>query len=317
VLFLLACVPLQSHHIIFCMSSGAGLKELRAGLVQACAHQIACEGDGAQLPGAKSACADALHSLLAFVASAPKDELSAAVRAEIDSSIFDDAATLKWHLLRGLQRTVLHRAYLGLPKSMEQTRRFLTKMPPKKMSEVLEEKLGEDLTSCTDPLELRWVGEVLTFMTGADRFKKDLGGFELNAAGKNSCRSALNRVKKQKQVLDDAAFVARTAGKPAAPTFVHERDFRLDDVERDASREAGVESIFERALSLHEHKGGGGGGGGGDSGEPAAAGDVGANASAVDPAQQAAHDAHMAKLQNDGLRKMEHHAAKSKGKGRK
>jgi hypothetical protein len=117
------------------MSSGAGLKELRAGLAQACAHQIACEGDGAQLPGAKSACADALHSLLAFVASAPKDELSAAVRAEIDNSIFDDAATLKWHLLRGLQRTVLHRAYLGLPKSMEQTRRFLTKMPPKKMSE--------------------------------------------------------------------------------------------------------------------------------------------------------------------------------------
>jgi len=69
------------------------------------------------------------------------------------------------------------------------------------MNNIMEEGLNKDLIACLEPQTLQWVEQVLVFMVGAGRFKKDLGGFELKGPSKNKVKAAINLVKKRRKEL--------------------------------------------------------------------------------------------------------------------
>jgi hypothetical protein len=216
-------------------------------------EQAACGDDKDAKALAKAALIKALNNLLMLVAKAPTEDMTAAVRSDLDAALLADSDGLKWPLLKGLMCCPVYRAYLGLPNTMEQTRRFFTNMSANKTKEILEEGLGASLASCNDSLELRWVEEVLVFMTGAGRFKKDLGGFELKGPGKNICKKMINQAKKRRQTLDGGIQCVRQGGSKAGNGAVKiERDFRLDECDRAKSRSTGIETIFDQALKLKE-----------------------------------------------------------------
>jgi hypothetical protein len=203
---------------------------------------------------AKAAVAEALNNLLMLVAKAPKEVMTASVRSDLDTAILGHVEELKWPLLRGLMRCSLYRAYLGLPCTMEQTRKYFTSISANKTKDILEEGLGASLASCEDSLELQWVEEVLVFMTGAGRFKKDLGGFELKGPGKNICKKMINQAKKRRRALDGGIQCVRHGGNcnTGKGAVKIERDFRLDECERQSKSKAQIETIFDQALKLKE-----------------------------------------------------------------
>lgn len=222
------------------MSSGllAELQSRRNGVA-------AAEGDA--LAPARDALADALAALLYNVASrdAPEDE-----RRTLDSTLAPDAAALKGALLKSLRVAALHRAFLGLPALMEATRRLLCAAPAKGVATYLEEALCADLAACAEPRAVASVAEVLSFMAGNGRLKKELGGFDLAAPHKKSVRTALNRATRR---LAEVESAMRQASGPLPPPPKHEmeRDVRLDDAEDAAAREAScvaaVDSLFVQA----------------------------------------------------------------------
>ena len=63
----------------------------------------------------------ALFQLLLHVSQASKDELDLGKRQALDNSIHN-VVELKWPLLRALEDPSKYRAFLGLPRTMEQTR---------------------------------------------------------------------------------------------------------------------------------------------------------------------------------------------------
>jgi hypothetical protein len=187
----------------------------------------------------KAATSNALHSLLECVSQTPKEELPD--RSHLDNALVSHAAALKWPLVNALKKCSLHRAFLGLAKTMEQTRRFLTTVSVKKMNEILKE-LDESLDTASCKEALQWVEQVLVYMTGAGKFKKELAGFELKGANKQSIKAAINRVKKrgEKQVT--------TKGPTKVRDCFIATDVRIDDRDREAARVSAMDAMVDQAL---------------------------------------------------------------------
>jgi hypothetical protein len=201
---------------------------------------------------AKDATKDALHNLFHAVSESRKEDMPEQTRKEVDAALVADAEPLKWPLLHALKNCSLHRAFLGLPQTMEQTRRFLTTVSTNKITELLSDGLCKDILTCNNAQTLQWVKQVLEFMSGADRFKKDLAGFELQGPNKQKLKAAMNQVKK----LEKAAAAQQTkaqpssvgANKTSSGDFA-DRDIRLVEREREAVRASGMAFMVDQALS--------------------------------------------------------------------
>lgn len=183
-----------------------------------------------------------LFRLLQEISVAPKDELSAETRQQLDGLLSKHATILKWPLLRSLSSPNNYRAFLGLPNVMEKTRRFLTTASSAKLQEILVRDL--DISIIENQQDLIWVEQVLTFMTGDGRRKKDLGGFTLQDKG--PVRAALNKVKSQCKKLEEKSKVQQTQQKPVK--YELERDVRIVDAERQSARVGDFASLVDDAL---------------------------------------------------------------------
>jgi len=75
------------------------------------------------------------------------------------------------------------------------TRKNLAGIPAKKASEIIGADLQGDMIECDDKPTLEGTQELLKFLTGAGRYKKDLGGVDLSTGLKNVCRSSINKAK--------------------------------------------------------------------------------------------------------------------------
>ena len=200
---------------------------------------------------AKAAKAAALNDLLDSVSRAPKAELPESTRAEVDSALVELGVALKWPLIRSLERAASYRALLGLPRTMEQTRRYLTTVADAKLRELFDQGLADDVAKCADSQTLVWVEEVLAFMTGAGRFKKDLGGFELRGQGKNIVKAAINRTKKRRKELEkQSAPAAERKSNARQKEYVMDRDVRLEDREREQARSVSMAKMLDQSLSI-------------------------------------------------------------------
>lgn len=206
----------------------------------------------------RAALADALQRLLHEVAS--KDVAEDARRA-IDASLVPHAVALKGALFKALKACSLHRAFTGLPTLMEETRRLLAGAPAKGVASYLEVELCADVDLCTDPRALLCVQEVLAFMVASGRLKKDLGGFDLPAPSKKSCRTAANRASKRFLQLESEQRQRQQAGASSKPAVydmpegsLMDRDVRVEDAERAEARYAanvqGLDSMFEAAMKI-------------------------------------------------------------------
>eukprot|EP00657_Telonema_sp_P-1_P008482 TRINITY_DN29744_c0_g1_i1.p1 TRINITY_DN29744_c0_g1~~TRINITY_DN29744_c0_g1_i1.p1 ORF type:complete len:152 (+),score=48.30 TRINITY_DN29744_c0_g1_i1:87-542(+) len=138
-----------------------------------------------------------------------------------------------------------HRAYLGLPQTMELTRRFLAKAPAAKAKEIVGEHLCEDLGRCEDRGTLEDVQAVLKFMCGVGRFKKDLGGVDLSTALKQTCRTSINRATS----VCGGFEVQRTVHSAKSQEYKIEcRDVRLDDADKAERQVADMSLLVDQAL---------------------------------------------------------------------
>ena len=151
------------------------------------------------------------------------------------------AVLLKWPLLRSLSQATNYRAFLGLPQTMEQTRRFLTTVSGKKSEEILVQNL--DFAQISNPQDLIWVQDVLQFMTGDGRRKKDLGGFVLQDKG--PVRAAINKARNREKQLQQESKAGKTV-KPIEHSM--ERDIRIVDQERQEARAKDFGSLIDTAL---------------------------------------------------------------------
>ena len=133
------------------------------------------------LGDARTALSEAVNALLKHVAST---DVAEAERKQLDSALAADAAALKGALLKALKVCALYRAFLGLPSLMEETRRLLSAAPAKGVASYLEEALCADIDACTDPRALVCVQEVLRYMSGDGKLKKELAGFEMSGPAK-------------------------------------------------------------------------------------------------------------------------------------
>ena len=203
---------------------------------------------------AKDATKVALHNLFHVVSEARKEDMPEQTRKEVDAALVADAEPLKWPLLHALKNCSLYRAFLGLPQTMEQTRRFLTTISTNKITELLQDGLCKDIITCNNAQTLQWVEQVLDFMSGAGRFKKDLGGFELKGTNKQKLKTAMNQVKKSlkaataQQTKAQPSSVGANNNNTSSGNFT-DRDIRLVDREREAARASGMASMVDQALS--------------------------------------------------------------------
>ena len=225
--------------------------------------------DESTIGDARTALSEALNALLSHVAA---NDLSEDERRQLDGALGPDAAALKGALLKALKLCALYRAFLGLPALMEETRRLLTAAPAKGVSSYLEEALCADIDTCGDPRALVCVQEVLRYMTGDGKLKKELGGFELSGPAKKSCRTAANRASKKFIAMEAEQRQQAIAGQPpgsSAPgnwnvtyttrtTREMDTDMRVEDAElaraRYDSNVAGLDSMFEQAMAMKNKK---------------------------------------------------------------
>jgi hypothetical protein len=129
---------------------------------------------------------------------------------------------------------------------MEQTRRFLTKISSAKLRDILGEN-NLDLNAAINTQELIWVENVLQFMTGDDKRKKELGGFVLQ--DKSVVRGAINRtIQRRKELEKSAKAAAKSSSKPETVQYELERDVRLVDQERELARASDFGSLIDKAL---------------------------------------------------------------------
>ncbi|CAB9506587.1 expressed unknown protein [Seminavis robusta] len=202
------------------------------------------------IPTAKDATKSALFSLLEAVSAAPKDDLPVQVRQQVDDFLMANATILKWPLLRSLSWPKHYRAFLGLPKTMEQTRRFLTTVSSAKLQDILVHNLDLSEVAVGSQQDLVWMQDVLQQLTGDGRRKKELGGFVL--LDKNAVRAAINKAKsrqKELQKLKEQADTTAKATKVAKPVhYEMERDVRLVDQERQTARASDLSSLVDAAL---------------------------------------------------------------------
>eukprot|EP00656_Telonema_subtile_P017466 TRINITY_DN19368_c0_g1_i1.p1 TRINITY_DN19368_c0_g1~~TRINITY_DN19368_c0_g1_i1.p1 ORF type:complete len:278 (-),score=57.20 TRINITY_DN19368_c0_g1_i1:206-1039(-) len=169
------------------MSEG---EALLAELTSLVAEFNACGDDKDALAAVKPQVQEAVFALLSWISA---DNVC---DGAIDAALGEMGAAVKWPLLRGLSFAHHHRAYLNLPQSMETTRKNLCSIPAKKANEIVGADLQADmLKSEADRSTFENVEEVLQFLTGAGRFKKDLGGVDLSTGLKNVCRASINKAK--------------------------------------------------------------------------------------------------------------------------
>jgi hypothetical protein len=210
---------------------------------------------------AKDQTKSALFALLATISSAAKTDLSPETRQQIDTELMamvceksnttKNVALFKWPLVRALEDPSHHyRAFLGLPKTMEQTRRFLTQISVEKLRDILETNLNLGLASLTDVQEFTWVEEVLHYMTGDGRRKKELGGFVL--LDKSVVRGAINRVSRLRKDLEKKQHNQAKPSQDNKPQremhYELERDVRLVDQERAQARANGIGTLIDDTL---------------------------------------------------------------------
>ena len=208
-----------------------------------------------KLPSAREALAEAVQALLEEVASKDVPETE---RRELDMALSPAAKDLKSALLKALRLCSCARGFLGLPALMEETRKLLCAAPAKGVGTYVEVALCADIDQCTAARALAAVVDLMAFMTGQSletgksRLKKELGGHELPATHKKSCRTALNKAAKALEALEAAARKASLPAAAAARKVEIERDFRLDEATDEACRktaqEAGLVAIFGNAL---------------------------------------------------------------------
>ena len=253
---LLAAVPLLASLL-------AGSMDLLAA-VRAQSDAVA-SADEASISDARVSLSEALNALLSHVAA---KDLSEDERRQLDSALSPDAAALKGALLKALKVCALYRAFFGLPVLMEETRKLLTAAPAKGVSAYLEEALCADIDTCSDPRALVCVQEVLKYMTGEGKLKKELGGFELSGPAKKSCRTATNRASKKFIAMEaeqrQQAIAGQQSGSSAPggwsvtyttrTTREMDTDMRVEDAElaqaRYDSNVAGLDSMFEQAMAM-------------------------------------------------------------------
>lgn len=200
--------------------------------------------------------AGALSALLLKVA---KEDLPESVREPIDAKLAARAAELKGALLKALRECALHRAFLGLPKLMEEMRRLLTACPAKGVASYLEVALCEDISQCNDARALICVQDVLQAMEGKGKLKKELCGFELSAPAKKSVRTAANRASRRfTEVEKSQRESAQREGGIRPKAFHMDRDVRLEDVEQEEARYsacvAGLDNMFGEAMERKNRK---------------------------------------------------------------
>jgi hypothetical protein len=194
---------------------------------------------------AKDATKAALFELLLWISGAPKEDLTAEQRHLVDTALVgqDD---LKWPLLRALEDPQKYRAFLGLPMTMEQTRKYLCQISVPKLKEILN---NIDVSAASSQ-DLTWVDKVLQFMTGDGRRKKDLGGFVL--MDKSVVKAAINKASKRRKELEQASRVAEQASRAAGPQkkveYEIERDVRVLDHERNEARAAAIGALIDKAV---------------------------------------------------------------------
>jgi len=196
----------------------------------------------------------ALHALLRHISI---HDIPETTRLGVDEEISSKHATvLKWGLLRGLQYTDLARSYLGLPRTLEKTRIFLSLISVGKTNEILQKELGKNIDTLKNLSvddddddggsigkkadELKYVAEVMTFMTGHGRFKKDLNGSDLSKDAKKICRTAINKAEKLEKELREKMLEKAKEQKSADPKKTKEvwmeKDVRVEDREREEAR---------------------------------------------------------------------------------
>eukprot|EP00908_Phaeocystis_cordata_P024603 Transcript_7061.p1 GENE.Transcript_7061~~Transcript_7061.p1 ORF type:complete len:232 (+),score=101.01 Transcript_7061:111-806(+) len=212
--------------------------------------------DEAALGDARAALSEALNALLLHVATTdvPEDD-----RRALDAALSPDAAALKGALLKALKVCALHRAFLGLPALMEETRKLLTAAPAKGVATYLEVELCADIDACTDPRALVCVQEVLKHLSGDGKLKKELGGFELSGPAKKSCRTASNRASKAFIAMEAAQRQQAMANGQQKPRqFEMDRDVRVEDAElaqaRYDSNVSGLDKMFDQAMAMKNKK---------------------------------------------------------------
>jgi hypothetical protein len=196
---------------------------------------------------AKERTKSALFALLATISSAAKADLSLETRQQIDTELMACAnlALLKWPLVRALEYPASHyRAFLGLPKTMEQTRRYLTQISVDKLREILGTNM--DLAALTNLQDLLWVEEVLQYMTGDGKRKKELGGFVL--LDKSVVKGAINRASRLRKDLEKQNQAKHPQTKPREVQYELERDVRLIDQEREQARGNAFGNLIDEAL---------------------------------------------------------------------
>ena len=220
---------------------------------------VAACADEAALPDAKAAQTAALHALLLHVAA---EDVAEDARRNLDAALAADAAALKNALLKALRSCALHRAFLGLPALLEETRRLLTAASAKLVATTLEVELCADVEACEDARALGCVVEVLNVLLGSGKLKKELGGFDLSAPAKKSCRTALNKATRRLEAAQQqqrrAEAGAAAAAKPPPAARIVDRDVRLEDREAEEARAAAhagaIDAMFERAMAVKEAK---------------------------------------------------------------
>ena len=201
---------------------------------------------------AKEQTKSALFALLATISSAAKTDLSPETRQQIDTELMacSNMALLKWPLIRALEHPAAHyyRAFLGLPKTMEQTRRFLTQISVEKLREIFGTSF--DLAALPNNVQdLLWVEEVLQYMTGDGKRKKELGGFVL--LDKSVVKGAINRASRLRKDLEKQQNqeAKQSQTKPRQEVqYELERDVRLLDQEREQARGDAFGTLIDKAL---------------------------------------------------------------------
>ena len=266
------CCLLERDRYFVCVSKTMTTNDLLAVLKTKIVEQQACVDNddtvAAEKTKVKEATKKAVFDLLFFVSQAPKGDLTELTRSVVDTSLIDDAELLKWSLLHALKHYCLYRAFLGLPKVMEQTRRFLTTISSKKITELLLDGLCKNMISSCDSNNnmkietIQWVQEVLQFISGAGRFKKQLGGFELQGKNKQILKTVINQMKmlQQRTTLDrEAAVISSNMSSPSGRSrdvqranFI-DRDIRVIDQEKQTKRELALTSMVDQALSKVQH----------------------------------------------------------------
>ena len=125
-------------------SSRQGMASHLPGIQQAVASLAGAQDEA--LTEARASVAKALHNCFHEVSSR---DVSPDERKQIDLALSADATALKGALFKALKVCDLHRAFLGLPATLEATRLQLAAAPAKGVATYLEVDLCADIDACS------------------------------------------------------------------------------------------------------------------------------------------------------------------------